>query len=174
MTIFIWFNNIMSFQAPKTTKKNQPIMPYNYLPATAVTIVGFVVLIITLQHIGRTHGWTWTPGYVIEQVAIFSEHCWALVGRFWALISSFYARIDLKELWITCDQIFGPLSRLFWSWTQAFIEYTSVAHTFVHPGLVGLGSATLIGLVACLIYFKYTWFAPVFDPVAKYVKSIAF
>lgn len=116
--------------------------------------------IFVLQHVGRKQGWTYTPGYFIDLVATFAEKAWAKIGRFCAWISSFYTYIDLKDLWLTCDQLVGPVVRFFFSWTKAITAYVSEMKLYDHPYLISLGTSTIVAILAALIYHKYDWVHP--------------
>ena len=116
--------------------------------------------IFVLQHIGRKQGWKYTPGYFIDLVATFFEKVWAKIGRLCVWISSFYTYIDLKDLWLTCDQLVGPCVRFFFSWTQAITTYVSEMKLYDHPYLISLGTGTIVALISALVYHKYDWFHP--------------
>ena len=129
--------------------------------ATYLYIFGaFLISIFALQHTGRKQGWTWTPGYVIDLAATFCENLWEKIGKFLVWISSFYTVVDLKDWWITCDQVLGPTIRFIMSWTVAITTYVSEMKLYDHPYLISLGSTTLIGILSYLVYWKFGFINP--------------
>lgn len=119
-----------------------------------------IIFTIVLQHVGRKHEWKITPGSIIDSAATFCEQLWEKIGRFCVWISSFYTRIDLKDWWITIDQILGPSYRFVMSWTKFITTYVYEMKLYDHPYLISCGSATIVGAFSYLLYLKYSWIEP--------------
>ena len=111
------------------------------------------------------------PSVYLGYGAELAQRCWEYVGYAAAKISSFYTYIDLKDLMDTFHDLFKPMIDFVTSPLWAAKGYIAEMNLYDHPYLVTLGSATIVGVLAWFVRWKWVWFEPFLGWLVTWVQS---
>src|SRR3990172_3382994 len=134
---------------------------------TAITLFATFIW----QHIGRKYKLAWKPTDIIDVVTVQLIKLWTVLGEICVWVSSFYTWIDPTDLLATLAELGASLWNLVFS-IKAFVEaYITGMNLYDHSYLVSLGSATLVIVVACLVFRYNSHVESVFMPMVQFVKD---
>jgi hypothetical protein len=125
----------------------------NYLIYLSVPAILFSAFLF--EHIARKNGSNIKPSTVISFLADKSFLFWNKLGYYCAKLSSFYTYIDIKEIYQTLDDLFGPTVKLIISPYQFIKGYVDTALSYKYPILIGIGSITVVSILTLCGYNFY-------------------
>ena len=141
---------------------------YNILIGLSITFF----TVFSWEHYARTHEKTFKPSVFISWLATKFQTFYTRVGKIVAWVSSFYTMIDLKELWVTYDNLAKPTVDLLTSGLWTFKSYYDEMKLYDHPYLITLGSGTIVAVLSTVIYWQYAMFQPYLSGLSVAIRRL--
>lgn len=123
------------------------------LGGSLATIVG----VVALEHVGKKLKWDKKPSVLLTAAAEKSSEFWELCGKYVAIASSFYTHIDISEFTATCRNLVVPAAKLVISPFKTIKGYIDTAETYKHPGLIAVGTVTIVFILGGLCNYRYNF-----------------